>query len=222
MEELRADELREVLGFINNIKSYELTTQRKIDDSISLVWGLVLLFAGFGDLLLKLSGEEFLASLMWFGAVFVGMTYSTLTLKYFGRDYVTEEGKTSFKESKLMLESTFKIMLVVTLIGTVILINLVIINIDFMTPFLIFLIGSVFLFLDLKNRKNGEHEDEIPGYFIWSIPYFTSILCIALYYIISPEVVVYFGLIMGISLGTINFISFFVNMKSDQKIDELE
>ena len=133
--EIQAKDVEEILGYINRIKDYEIDTQRRIDSSISLVWGILLIFAGILDLLLQLNSSPMIASIPWFLVIIGGITYSILIMRYFKAGYTTDAGKLSGDQSETAFNTVFKLMLIITLVTALILLNLAILNLDLLIPF---------------------------------------------------------------------------------------
>ena len=127
-------DVKEILNYVNLIKNHEVATQRGIDSSISLVWGILFIFAGITDLLLELNASPMLASISWGLASIGGITYSYLIMRYFRSGYITEAGKSTLDKSKIAFSKVLKLMLIVSSVTTLILVNLVIFNTDLLIP----------------------------------------------------------------------------------------
>lgn len=60
-------EVTELLSYLKNIQSYEATHTRSETATIGIVWGLLILFAGFMELYISLSVGYSPHGLLWFG-----------------------------------------------------------------------------------------------------------------------------------------------------------
>jgi hypothetical protein len=94
-EVVQPDEIKEILGYIDSIKKYDLQNYFQIQRILALIWGSLIIYAGIMDFVIN-SVENPTTAAPWLLANIIGVALSLYLNKISGDLAETEEMKTTY------------------------------------------------------------------------------------------------------------------------------
>ncbi len=194
------EEMRELVGYLENIKSFELAHQRSERSTVAMIWGLFILIAGFIDLYISILVGYSPHAGVWFfiigGALLAQQVISSQPLLY-------DESFTDDVQRDRVTPA--EVVVIIILMGLTIPISNA--NFILVMPYIGFTFGTINLAGLIRSKKKARYPIGIISAF-----YAAAILILSLY-LIDPEYAVYGGFIFGVLVGSVTFTMAFLSRK---------
>ncbi len=217
--EISKDELRQLLYFMQRVKSFERTFMIQKDSIIRLIWGLLFIGAGILDWVMIelqfITNEVGLFALLpWVIAMLSGLIIQIFSDRHITNIYSKETMKESNSLETLILISGFILIAV-----TVTIFNMNSIY-SFTFPVICIISGIMALVLDKKAFK--ENKDILNRYSYYLTPIITvsTAILMILICLLDNTYFRFHGILFGLSFGGSFLITAFWNRKSVQSFIE--
>ena len=212
-DEISKDELRQLLYFMQRVKSFERTFMIQKDSIIKLIWGLLFMGAGILDCVMidlqfATSAVGIFALLPWLIAMFSGLVIQIFSDRHITNIYNKEVKKETNSVDTLILISGF------ILIGVVVTIFNANEIYSLTFPLISIISGLMALILDKKNLQKNKDIINRYSYYLTPLITFSAAILMILISLLDSTYFKYHGLLFGICFGSSFLITAIWNRKS--------
>ena len=193
VESLKDNDVKELLGYLNNIKSYEREFQLSEKSTLNMIWGLFVIVAGIADFTVAIYVKASPHGIIWFTAIaagFIAQRIITSQPLLFEKEY-SSVAINRQKVTRFEVSLTFIIMAITLAISWF--------NHNYIMPYIGIVFGTANLISILKMEK--EKKISLIDKIGVIGPFYLSALLIVILGLIDNLNFMYAGLIFGIFVG---------------------